>query len=165
MKNATIVKMQVLALAAGMTSYTPAILAQRSKQPSAAQAQTAPNATQMQNAPTPATTQAAPAAAQNSVCGNQALCYETTDFAATITQFRVSADAWQNKVLDVMMHFQNKTNQVLSLGYVEGSASGLDDRGNRFGMNTYNGGVGAIGGVARNHMDPKVTRQPGAGGL
>ncbi len=164
MKNATIVKMQVLALAAGMTSYTPAILAQRSKQPSAAQAQTAPNATQIQNAPTPAPMQAAPAAAQNSVCGNQALCYETTDFAATITQFRVSTDAWQNKVLDVMMHFQNKTNQLLSLGYVEGSASGLDDRGNRFGMNTANGGVRGIGVVAGNNMDPKFTLQPGGAG-
>lgn len=164
MKNATIVTMQVLALAAVMTSYTPAILAQRSKQPTAAQAQTAPNATQMQNAPTPAQMQAAPAAAQNSVCGNQALCYETTDFAATITQFRVSTDAWQNKVLDVMMHFQNKTNQLLSLGYVEGSASGLDDRGNRFGMNTANGGVRGIGVVAGNNMDPKFTLQPGGAG-
>ncbi len=160
MKNATIVKMQVLGLAAAIVSATPAMLGQRSTPP-ASQAQTAPNATPMQNA---AQMQAAPAAAQNSVCGNQALCYETTDFAATITQFRVSTDAWQNKVLDVMMHFQNKTNQLLSLGYVDGSASGLDDRGNRFGMNTANGGVRGIGVVAGNNMDPKFTLQPGGAG-
>lgn len=164
MKHATIVKIQVLALAAVMASSSTAILAQRSKQAKAVPTQTAPDPSQAQAAPDPTQAQAAPTAAQNSVCGNQARCYETTDFAATITQFRVSVDAWQNKVLDVMMHFQNKTNQLLSLGYVDGSASGLDDRGNRFGMNTANGGVRGIGIVAGNNMDPKFTLQPGGSG-
>src|SRR5258708_12152601 len=159
MKHATIVKIQVLALAAVMTSYTPAILAQRSKQAKAAPTQTAPDTAQA--VPDPTQAQAAPAAAQNSACGNQALCYETSDFAATITQFRTSVDErYALKVLDAIVHFQNKTNQILSLGYVEGSASGLDDQGNRYSLNSGNGGVRGIGIVAVKTDDPRCPPDP-----
>ena len=106
--------------------------------------------------------QAAPV--QSSLCANRPLCYEATDFVATVTEFRTSTDRYGNKVIDAMMHFQNKTNQPISLGYVDGSGSAIDDLGNRLGLNTYNGGVRGMGVVAGNNMDPKFTLSAGGGG-
>ena len=108
-----------------------------------------------------------PAGSANSgICGNQPLCFEGSDFAATITDFRTSAlqDGWGTKIIDATMHFQNKTNQPLSLGYVDGSGSALDDRGNRYGLNTNGGGVRGMGVVSGNTMNPQFTLQPGGGG-
>ncbi|MGH9644658.1 MAG: hypothetical protein ACRD3Q_19825, partial [Terriglobales bacterium] len=68
------------------------------------------------------------------------------------------------KIIDAMMHFQNKTNQPISLGYVDGSGSAMDDMGNRLILNTYNGGVRGMGVLAGNNMDPKFTLGAGGGG-
>jgi hypothetical protein len=107
---------------------------------------------------------AAPAAgtAQNSFCGNQALCYEANDFAATITDFRTSTQGGY-KVIDVIVRFQNKTNQPLALGYLAGSGTALDDRGNRYIVYGGNGFRG-IGQVYGNNFDPKFSLRPGGFG-
>jgi hypothetical protein len=113
-----------------------------------------------QQPPAAAAMQSAAPAAPNSLCGNNPLCFEAADFVAVISQFRVSP-AGNGRVLDAILHFQNKTNQPLSLGYVNGSGSGLDDRGNRFGLDAYRGGVRAIGVINGNNMDPKFVLRPG----
>jgi len=105
-------------------------------------------------------TQAAAAQQPASFCGNQPLCYETQDFAATITEFR-SSEAGGYKLLDAIVRFQNKINQPVILGYVDGSGSAIDDRGNRFLINSGNGGVRAMGVLVGNNIDPKFTLRPG----
>jgi len=141
MKNITIRTMAALVLVTLMLA-TAAGFAQQQQQPAAAAMQTA--------APAP----------QSSLCGNNPLCFEANDFVATVGQFRVSP-AGGGRILDVILHFQNKTNQPLSLGYVNGSGSALDDRGNRFGMDAYRGGVRGMGIINGNNMDPKFVLRPG----
>jgi hypothetical protein len=112
----------------------------------------------------------APAAAQAQapveppqICGNQQLCQETADFAATITSLRVSTDSYNHKIMDTTIRFQNKTNQALVLGYVNQSGIATDDRGNRsvpWGPNAYRG----IGLVAGSNFDPKFTVRTGGWG-
>ncbi|PYV77434.1 MAG: hypothetical protein DMG97_01790 [Acidobacteria bacterium] len=92
------------------------------------------------------------------ICGNQPLCYESADFAATITHFRTSV-VNNYHVMDVTMRFQNKTQQQLILGYVVSSGVATDDRGNRSivgGANGYHG----IGLVAGGNFDPKFVVRP-----
>jgi hypothetical protein len=107
----------------------------------------------------------APAAipAQNSYCGSQPLCYETNDFAATITDFRTSTSGYY-KVIDVGVRFQNKINQPLILAYVAGSGTALDDRGNRYAV----GGGNALRGIGQsyggNNFDPKFNLRAGGFG-
>src|SRR5437016_4227184 len=99
-----------------------------------------------------------------SACANKPLCYEANDFVATVTEFRTSTDGRGWKILDALVHFQNKTNQPISLGYVDGSAGAIDDLGNRFILNTFGGGVRGMGVVAGNNMDPKFNLPGGGGG-
>jgi hypothetical protein len=101
-------------------------------------------------------------AAQNSFCGSQPLCYEASDFAATITDFRTSTQGGY-KVIDVIVRFQNKTNQPLALGYLAGSGTALDDRGNRYVVWGGNGFRG-IGQVYGNNFDPKFNLRAGGYG-
>jgi hypothetical protein len=164
MKTATVRKLQSLLLVTAIAVTAPAMLAQRKTQAKSQQAAQQPAAQQAPQ-PDPSQMQAAPgAAAAPSLCGNQPLCYEANDFVATVTQFRVSNDPRGYKIIDAMMHFQNKTTQAISLGYVDGSGSAIDDMGNRLVLNTNNGGVRGMGVVAGNNMDPKFTLPPGGGG-
>jgi hypothetical protein len=149
MKNATVRK-ALLVLAAARVSVVPAMLAQVT-QPQASQPQQ--NVQAMQ-----------PASAPASFCANRPLCYEANDFVATVSEFRTSVDGRGTKILDAMVHFQNKTNQPISLGYVDGSGSAIDDMGNRFALSTWQGGVRGIGVVAGNNMDPKFALPAGGGG-
>ncbi len=94
------------------------------------------------------------------ICGNQQLCQEAADFAATITSFRTSTNHSNYKIIDTTVRFQNKTNQPLVLGYVNQSGIATDDRGNRsvpWGPNAYRG----IGLVAGANFDPKFTIRAG----
>jgi hypothetical protein len=121
---------------------------------SGAQIQDAPAA---QGSTTSATAQVQPAG-EAQICGNQPLCYESADFAATITHFRTSV-LNNYHVIDVTMRFQNKTQQQLTLGYVLSSGIATDDRGNRSivgGANGYHG----IGLVAGSNFDPKFVVRP-----
>jgi hypothetical protein len=97
------------------------------------------------------------------ICGNNSLCQETQDFAATITSFRVSTNVYKARILDMTVRFQNKTNQQLILGYVNQSGTATDDRGNRsvpWGANAYLG----IGLVAGSNFDPRFVLRPGGWG-
>lgn len=145
MTNLTSPKLYAFALVALIGLIAPSALAQRAQQPGATPMQTA--------APT-----------QGSFCGSNPLCYESGDFAATVTQFRTSTDGSGNKLLDAILHFQNKTNQALSLGYVDGSGSGLDDRGNRYGLNVGWGGVRGMGVISGNNLNPSFVLPPGGSG-
>lgn len=123
------------------------------------------NAPQTMTAPTGA--QAVPAQGQMpaqapSLCGNQPLCYEASDFAATITDFRTSTQAYF-RVIDVVVRFQNKTNAQLGFGYTQGSGIAMDDRGNRYIVYGGNGTLG-IGNVIGNNFDPKFELRPGGYG-
>lgn len=122
-------------------------------------------APQAPGAPGPATGQgqAAAAAGPPSICGNQQLCQEGVDFAATITSFRISTDSYNHRIMDATVRFQNKTNQPLVLGYVNQSGIATDDRGNRsvpWGPNAYRG----IGLVAGSNFDPKFIVRAGGWG-
>ena len=101
---------------------------------------------------------AAPAAQAPSICGNQPLCYEAPDFAATITDFRTSS---QGRIVDVAVRFTNKTGNLLVLGYTNGSGGATDERGNRYVVWGGNGvrGMGLVNGQS---VDPKF--QIAAGG-
>jgi hypothetical protein len=160
MYNVGVRKMQILAFAAAIGFAVPSIFAQArrpSKQP-AAQPQ------QINQQQTSNETQSTPVAAQTSLCANRPLCYEGNDFVATVTEFRTSTDQRGIRIIDAMMHFQNKSNQQISLGYVEGSGSAIDDMGNRLALNSYNGGVRGMGIVTGNNVDPKFSLPPGGGG-
>jgi len=106
---------------------------------------------------------AAPVAAPSTFCGSQPLCYEANDFAATITDFRTSTQGGY-KIIDVIIRFQNKTNQPLILGYLAGSGTALDDRGNRYIVYGGNGfrGIGQVYGG--NNFDPKFSIRAGGFG-
>jgi hypothetical protein len=100
---------------------------------------------------------AAPVAQAPTICGNQPLCYEAPDFAATITDFRTSS---QGRIIDVAVRFTNKTNQVLFLGYTNGSGVATDERGNRYVVWGGNGvrGMGLVNGQSLG--DPKFQINP-----
>jgi hypothetical protein len=117
-----------------------------------------------QGAP-PAQAAAAPAAAPAqppSACGNTAFCTETNDFAAVITNFRTS-DFRGYKMIDIVMHFVNKTPKSLVLGYVQNSGTIIDDKGNRYVVWGANG-VRGIGQVYGGSFDPKFTLEGGGSG-
>ncbi len=147
MKHTTIIKMQTLVLVATLAAYAPATLAQSGKPAGGAKSQTAA---------------AAADAAPKSPCGNQTLCYDTADFTATVAQFRTSTDGSGNKMLDAIVHFQNKTDQVLSLAYADGSAESMDDHGNRYELNK--NGVRGMGTVTGTTPDAKFVLQPNGTG-
>lgn len=149
MKSATSRKMFVFALALALT-VSVAAAQQNQAQPAQPAA--------------PAQAQMAPAGAPPSPCANRPLCYDSNDFVASVTEFRTSTAGNGAKILDALVHFQNKTNQSISLGYVDGSGGAIDDMGNRFVLSTYNGGVRGIGVVAGNNMDPKFTLPAGGSG-
>ena len=106
-----------------------------------------------------AATAAAPAAQANSICGNQAFCYEASDFAATVTDFRTTTQGYY-KIIDATVRFTNKTASTIGLGYANGSGMATDDRGNRYqvgGANAFRG-IGAVNG---SNFDPKMVIRPG----
>jgi len=93
------------------------------------------------------------------VCGKTSNCAESNDFAAMITNFRTS-DLRGYKMLDVVVRFRNKTANPLVLGYVQGSGTAVDEKGNRYSV--YGGnGVRGMGQVSGNSFDPKFTLPAG----
>jgi hypothetical protein len=136
----------LIALAAGLSNISLAQIQNASAPQAAAAVPQSSAATQTQPAGAP------------QICGNQPLCYESADFAATITHFRTSV-VNNYHVIDVTMRFQNKTQQQLILGYLVSSGIATDDRGNRSivgGANGYHG----IGLVAGSNFDPKFVVRP-----
>ena len=124
-----------------------------------APAQAAPAAQATPTAQAPA---AVPAQSP-SVCGNAAYCYETADFAAVVTDFRTSADAYHGRrFIDTTLRFVNKTSQPLILGYSDGSAAALDDQSVRFGF--LGGSLRGMGVVSGRNADAKFVLRPGGFG-
>jgi hypothetical protein len=102
---------------------------------------------------------ATPATQVNSICGSQPSCYEASDFAATVTDFRTTTQGYY-KIIDATVRFTNKTASTLGLGYANGSGMATDDRGNRYqvgGANAFRG-IGAVNGA---NFDPKMVIRPG----
>jgi len=99
-----------------------------------------------------------------SLCAGQPLCYESTNFAATIADFRTSTGNGF-KVIDAVVHFQNKSGKPLILGYVYGSASATDERGNRYALNNYGtAGLRGMGLIRGQSLDAKFVLQSGGAG-
>jgi hypothetical protein len=96
------------------------------------------------------------------VCGNSANCAESNDFAAMITNFRTS-DLRGYKIIDVVVRFRNKTANPLVLGYVQGSGTAVDEKGNRYSVGGGNG-VRGIGQVYGSTFDPKFALPAGGVG-
>lgn len=93
-----------------------------------------------------------------SVCGDQKFCYETGDFAATVTNFRTSVVSYY-RLIDATIRFQNKTDKPLILGYANASGIAVDERGNRYGVGGPNGfrGIGLVNGT---NYDPRFVISP-----
>lgn len=94
-------------------------------------------------------------------CDGDAHCVEVPNFVATVTDFRESRTG-HAMLLSVTVRFQNRTNRPLVLGYVQGSALGIDDQGNRF--TPVSGSLRGLGEIASSRFDPKFVLQPGESG-
>lgn len=94
-----------------------------------------------------------------SVCGGKANCTEVNSFAATLTDFRISA-AGRERNLIATIGFQNKMNHPLILGFVQDAGVALDDQGNRY-VVYGDAAVRGIGIISRNNVDTKFILQPG----
>jgi len=81
-----------------------------------------------------------------------------------VTGFRIGTNnVYQQKIIDVAVRFQNRTDHQLVLGYVDHSGVATDDQGNRsipWGPNAYRG----IGLVTGNSFEPKLILRPGSSG-
>ena len=153
MRHSNLRSLPALALAIVVITLCGRVIAQIPGTTSAPAAPAAPAGT-----PDPNAAQQAPAAPPQ-ICGNTAYCYESNDFAATITSFRITTDAAKRQILDLSIRFQNKTNQQLVLGYVNASGNASDDRGNRlvpWGPNASRG-LGLVYGAT---FDPKFVVRP-----
>jgi len=93
-----------------------------------------------------------------SVCGDQKFCYETGDFAVTVTNFRTSVVSYY-RIIDATLRFQNKTDKPLILGYANASGIAVDERGNRYAVGGANGfrGIGLVNG---GNFDPRFVIAP-----
>jgi len=99
-----------------------------------------------------------------SLCAGQPRCYESPNFAATIADFRTSTGNGF-KIIDVVIHFQNKSGKPLFLGYVYGSASATDERGNRYALNNYGtAGLRGMGVIRGPSLDAKFVLESGGAG-
>jgi hypothetical protein len=108
----------------------------------------------------PASTAAvAPVNSAPRVCQSGAKCDEVNDYAATITDFRTSANG-RDKLITATVRFTNKLNHPLIIGLVQNSPVAIDDQGNRYVLNASTvRGIGLIG--SNNSFDPKFTLQAG----
>lgn len=102
---------------------------------------------------------AAPAA-----CSNAALCAQTTSFNAQVTDFRTSISR-SHRIVDATVRIENRSDHPLSLVYVSGSGTVIDDQGNRYAIDDFRNAnaVRAIGIINRSTFDPKFRLQPGEG--
>lgn len=93
------------------------------------------------------------------ICADNAGCAEVKTFAATVTDFRTSAQG-RYRYVTMTVRFQNKSGKALTLGYVQNSGIVIDDQGNRYGIGAESS-VRGIGWITGNTFDPKFTLQPG----
>ncbi|MCP5285745.1 MAG: hypothetical protein H6933_12680 [Burkholderiaceae bacterium] len=101
----------------------------------------------------------APAIAQG-MCPGELLCRQVPGFTATVTEFRVSPNTQGNRPVNLAVRFTNRGSKPLVLGYVDGTATAYDDRGNAYKLQNSRKLTG-IGRIERNRFDPKFTLAPG----
>lgn len=94
------------------------------------------------------------------MCPGEPLCREVASFSATITDFRVSPNTVGNRPVNLTVRVTNKSTQPLILGLVSRTAAALDDRGNRYELQSSRKLQG-MGLIERNRFDPKFTLAPG----
>lgn len=111
--------------------------------------------------PAPGAKTPAPAQAPPNVCENDSLCTEVNAFAATVVEFRASLQQ-PLKMLTVTLRFRNKSDRTFALGYLSGSGSATDERGNRYVVNDAE--VRGIGLIAYRNGDDKFVLEPGQTG-
>ena len=85
-------------------------------------------------------------------------CNEVRSFTATVTSLRASKQG-ANRVVNLTVRFQNKTDKPLTLGYVSESGAILDDKGNRYDVSGANA-VRGIGTVSGKDFDAKFALEP-----
>jgi len=91
-------------------------------------------------------------------CKGQAGCADVKTFTATVTNLRTSKQG-SNRLVSLTVHFQNKTDKPLTLGYVTDTGTLIDDKGNRYDI-AGSAGVRAIGVINGTAFDPKFTLAP-----
>lgn len=99
------------------------------------------------------------AMAATPACNDSNHCTQVSAFTAQLTDFRTSVQGAGRRMIATVT-FQNLTDRPLIIGYVSGSALGLDEHGNRYTMANSNG-VRGIGEIERNRFDSRFTLQAG----
>src|SRR5665213_1740514 len=92
-------------------------------------------------------------------CPSKTSCAETASFVANVTDFRTSVSG-RYRIVATTIHFTNKLNHSLILGYVPGSGITTDDRGNRYSIGGPSN-VRGIGLISSGALDVKFILQPG----
>lgn len=102
--------------------------------------------------------------AASAACTNAALCTQTSSFSAQVTDFRVSSGG-SRRIVDATVRIENRTTHPLTLTYVSGTGTVIDDQGNRYTVDNVRNAnaVRAIGVINNTTFDPKFTLQPGEG--
>lgn len=93
-------------------------------------------------------------------CPRVGACAEVSSFSAQVSDFRTSTVDRGTRVLTATVRLTNRTAQPLVLGYVSGSAVGIDDQGNRYVVSGADA-VRGIGEITANSFDPKFALRPG----
>lgn len=104
---------------------------------------------------------AAPAPVRASDCVAARACNETPRFSATVTDFRVLKSGTNKRPLSVTVRVRNKTDQPLTLVYMDGSAAAIDDRGHRYTMSHPRQQLRGLGVATAREFDPRFTLAPG----
>lgn len=86
-------------------------------------------------------------------------CAQVSTFTARVTDFRTTVQGSSRRII-ATVSFQNLTDRPLVIGYVSGSALGLDEHGNRYTLARTNG-VRGMGEIERNRFDSRFTLQAG----
>lgn len=99
----------------------------------------------------------APAAAAG--CEGRAHCVDVPKFTAQLSDFRAIEQSGK-RTLIATVKFENKTGQPLTIGYVAGSGTGIDELGNRYTISNSNA-VRGLGLVSSSNLDTRFTLQAG----
>lgn len=110
-------------------------------------------------APKPAAGGTPPIRTAADPCGVDSRCYFAGPFAAQVTQVTSSKGGGGYQFVKLNVKFTNLTAQPLILCYASRTASGSDDRGNRFGVRE-GAGVRGIGTCTDGTADPQFALQP-----
>lgn len=100
---------------------------------------------------------AAPASAAG--CAGIQHCVDVPKFTAQLSDFRAIEQSGK-RLLIATVKFENKTGQPLTIGYVAGSGSGIDELGNRYTVSD-SSAVRGIGLITSGNLDTRFTLQPG----